>query len=301
MPTVRTPIRPSAHPEKGFALLVVLWLVVVAGAVVASTMTRTGTSIRASWNRVVLTRAEWAREGCVEILMARWADSNRPRDGRRLADSVDLGRGAWCAYDLEDPTARVNLNRVDDSTLTQLLGSDSLAAAVLDWRDPDDIPRVEGAEAAWYLVHHRLPPGNHPFASVEELALVRGFDSARTAWAKETFTVRGPGSVNANLASPRILGTIPGLGPEAIAVLLTRRQQGRDVTSLDELLSLLSPAAQRPIQARYAEMLSSVAFAPSQLVASVRGGVLGYPLRASAVLTVAPMPSRLAILQRETE
>src|SRR6266581_8279475 len=76
--------------ERGFALLAVLWLLTaltVLGAV-AVAVARTGS--QATRNRILLTRAAWAREACVEILLARWASPPAPL-GR--LDSLDLVRG----------------------------------------------------------------------------------------------------------------------------------------------------------------------------------------------------------------
>jgi hypothetical protein len=80
-------------------LLAVLWTltavtaftgVALAVAQVGSTTTR---------NRVWLARAGWAREACIEILQARYAQDV----STRLLDSVDLGRGTWCKATLEAP------------------------------------------------------------------------------------------------------------------------------------------------------------------------------------------------------
>src|SRR2546429_6423608 len=103
--------------RRGFALLAVLWvltaLVVLAGAGFA--VARTGSLT--TRNRVLLARAGWAREACVEILLARYAQD----PAIRRLDPVDLGRGSWCAAALEDPAARLNLNLADrDALLTML-------------------------------------------------------------------------------------------------------------------------------------------------------------------------------------
>src|SRR6266550_505367 len=130
--------------RRGFALLAVLWvltaLVVLAGAGFA--VARTGSLT--TRNRVLLARAGWAREACVEILLARYAQDAAIR---RL-DPVDLGRGSWCAAALEDPAARLNPNLADRDALLTLLSTvchrrsvDSLADALLDWRHLDILAR----------------------------------------------------------------------------------------------------------------------------------------------------------------
>jgi general secretion pathway protein K len=80
-----------------------------------------------------------------------------------------------------DESAKLNLNTVDEATLGRLLPSEpQIVDAVLDWRDADDEPRAEGAEADWYLT--LKPPykaRNAAFQTVEELLLVRGVTAGR--------------------------------------------------------------------------------------------------------------------------
>src|SRR6266540_5776489 len=84
--------RPEAEPalqgrdqREGFALLAVLWvltaLTVLAGAALA--VARTGS--QATRNRILLARAEWAREACGEILLGRYAQDAAVRS----LDTVD--------------------------------------------------------------------------------------------------------------------------------------------------------------------------------------------------------------------
>src|SRR5258705_14007253 len=99
--------------RQGFALLAVLWVVtaltVLAG--VATAVARTGA--QTTRNRILLARAGWAREACLEILLARYAQD---RDVRVLG-TVDLGRGTWCAARLGAMGAKLNLNSVPSSAL----------------------------------------------------------------------------------------------------------------------------------------------------------------------------------------
>ncbi|MGE3526894.1 MAG: general secretion pathway protein GspK [Gemmatimonadales bacterium] len=297
-PSTRLTVGPSAS---GFALLAVLWLITAAGLVVATTLALSGMDQLKSRNRIILTRAEWAAEACTEIVQAEWGDTTKTTaPSTAPTDSVDLGRDTWCTWRLENPAARVNLNLADAAMLRQLLGSDSLTDAVLDWRDPDDDVREAGAESGWYLAHRRRPPRNAPFASVEELALVKGMDSAAMARAGSLFTVRGTGLIDVNQAPDAVLEALPGIEGEARFVIHARRQQGRRLQSLDELLSLLSASGQAPILARYADLQSRLTFQPGQLIVQVTAGVRGYAVSAHVTLTAVPLPARLAVVRRET-
>ena len=92
----------------GFALLATLWLLAMVGAATTIGLTAARLSVKAARNRVLLAKAEWARDGCFEILKARyesWAaqadavdQTGLNRDPGRLftVDSTDLGDSIWC-------------------------------------------------------------------------------------------------------------------------------------------------------------------------------------------------------------
>lgn len=185
--------------------------------------------------------------------------------------------------------------------LLPVLGSDSLTDAVLDWRDPDDVPRPAGAEAEWYQARGQRPPRNGPLASVAELALVRGFGGSSVARLDSVLTVRGAAHLDVNAAPATVLAALPGYGPEAVALVLRRRASGRLIASSDELLSLLSPEGRALLLSRYQDYAVLVGYAPSRIVLRVEGGVRGAAPVSTARLTAVPLPNRLAVIRREAE
>jgi len=283
---------------RGFALLAVLWvvtaLVVLTGVAVSTA--RLGLATTA--NRVGLSRAAWAREGCVEILLARYAQHPEVRG----VDTVDLGRGTWCRAQLENPAAKLNVNVVDREQLAALLvevrvrpGSvDSLVDALLDWRDPDTIPRPLGEETALNR--------NGPLADMTELRYVRGFGDSLTRRLSAYLTTRGTGTIDLSAAPRAVLAVVPGMTEESISRLLADREgHGGALTSADELGARLSPAARATLYSSYPEFLRAAAFASPQLIAVVEGGVRGTNLVARVTLTAVPTGTRLAVIRRETE
>src|SRR5262249_55773334 len=57
--------------------------------------------------------------------------------------------------------------------------TEQIADAILDWIDPDDDPREQGAERDYYAsLPHPYAPRNGPLASIDELLLVRGVTPA---------------------------------------------------------------------------------------------------------------------------
>jgi len=282
--------------QRGFALLAVLWTITAVSVLAGAVMTVARLGSTTTRNRVLLARAGWAREACVEILQSRYAQDVSVR---RL-DSVDLGRGTWCAASLEDPAIKVNLNLADRPALVTVLQAvvrksalvDSLVDALLDWRDPDREPRRFGDEPA--------AARNGPLADVWELAYVRGFTDSLVARLVPFLTTRGTGAINVNAAPPEVLATLPGMTGEAIRMVIMDRR-ATPLPNADVLAGLLSPSARRTLFASYSEFVRSAVFASPQLVGIVTGGVRGTPLVARVTLTIVPVAGRLAVIRRETE
>jgi general secretion pathway protein K len=288
--------------RRGFALLAVLWLIAALAALVAGGLALVRTGLGASSNRITLTRAAWAREACIDIMLARGFAS--ARDGsigvRETRERVDLSRTTWCSLEVADPSGRLNLNLASVDALQRLIG-DSLADALLDWRDPDDVSRPLGAESDWYRRQGRFRPRNAPLASFEELRLIRGFDSLRVRQLADLVTVRGRGIINVNAASSRVLAAALQLPDEVISLLNDQRRLMRPVASLDYLISLVPPGHRANLMARYQELTQLLAFGPTELTVTATGGVGESPLLARASVTVVPMPERVAVIRREVE
>ena len=88
-------------------------------------------------------------------------------------------------YGLENESSRLNLNTVlladqleEDGGRKMLMTlpgmTEPIADAILDWIDPDDEPRMLGAEREYYsALSPAYAPRNGPLGSIEELLLVR--------------------------------------------------------------------------------------------------------------------------------
>ncbi len=213
-------------------------------------------------------------------------------------DTVQLGHGTWCHVSVWDPEGRVNINTADSASLRKLFGSDTMAAALMDWRDPDDSARAAGAELAWYRARGRVGPRNGPLASPDELGLVRGFDDTVLATILPKVTVDAT-VLNVNSASAGALEATSGLPPAATALLLHRRQRGRPIRNLDELMSQLAPRNQRTIATQYAELSRRLIFQSRIIQAEVTGGVSGYAIRSQCLITLVPLHERLAVVRRQ--
>jgi len=282
--------------RRGFALLAVLWTLAAVTVFTGTAMAVARLGSTATRNRVLLARAAWAREACVEILQTRYAQD----PAIRRLDSVELGRGTWCSAILDDPSTKLNVNLADRAALVTLLQAvvhrpvavDSLVDALLDWRDPDQVPRRYGDES----------PGNRngPLADVAELRYVRGFTDSLVATLARLVTTRGTGAINVNAAPPEVLATLPGMTEET-ARILSMHGGDTPLANAEALARLLSPSARRVLLASYPEFVRSAAFTAPELVSVVTGGVRGTRLVACVTLTMVPVAGRLAVIRRETE
>jgi len=292
--------------REGFALLAVLWTLTAVTVLTAAALAGARLGSATTRNRVLLARARWAREACAEILQARWASPPDPLSAMRRGgttatlDSVDLGRGTWCSATLEDPSVKLNLNLADRPALVTVFQAvvhraalvDSLVDALLDWRDPDAVPRPFGDESSGNR--------NGPFADVWELRYVRGFTDSLVAELTPFLTTRGTGAINVNAAAREVLAALPGITEETVSVLLMHRGSVM-LANADALAGLLSPTARATLLASYPEFVRAAVFAPPQLVGVVTGGVRGTPITARVTLTTVPVAGRLAVIRRETE
>src|SRR5258706_7114680 len=93
----------------GFALPALLWVISALAALTGAGLMVARLGSSTTRNRVLLARAEWAREACAEILLARFTGDATVRS----VTPVDLGRGTWCRASIEDPSAKLNLNSAD--------------------------------------------------------------------------------------------------------------------------------------------------------------------------------------------
>lgn len=121
-------------------------------------------------------------------------------------------------------TSRINLNRAQPDLLAKLLTvlgveqekADSLAAAMVDWRDEDDLALLNGAEDADYAkAGYPIGAKDAPYESVEELRQVLGMTEEIYQRLAPEVTVDGE-SANPveSFASPAVLATLRGLSME---------------------------------------------------------------------------------------
>ncbi len=211
-------------------------------------------------------------------------ETNGPLMAVRLRDNR-LGDGVFSVR-IIDQERKANINRADRTVLNralEIIGVGAVDTATLldsleDWTDPDDAPRLNGAESDYYLSQN--PPyyaKNGPIDDITELLLVNGvtpelFWGPRAAahldqlyrpapregmeeavldlvpvGLVDLFTAVSSGAININTASVRVLQLLPGVD-EVIAQNIIQARAGPDGVDGTEddtpfkNLAMLSPA-----------------------------------------------------------
>lgn len=260
--------------RRGATLLVVLWLLVVLTGVAGLALAGARTGVRASGNRLVLLRAGWGAEACLEILQQRMQTGwNAWPSVLAELDSVDLGGGLWCRATMSDPGERVHLNLASASSLDAVLRDSALVALILAAR---------------------------PLPAIEALAFHHGVDRAPVSRLASLLTIRGTGVINVNRAPAEVLLGVPGFDREAAHSVIRRRGMG-EFTSLDEVLSVLPSASRQQVLRRYSEFVAAATVRSAVLVAVAEGRVGRSPLVARTTATLVPAAGRLATIRREVE
>jgi general secretion pathway protein K len=257
--------------RRGFALLAVLWVLTGLVLLGAAASHSASEALGAARNRVDAMRAEWVVEGC--LAEARAAIDGSLAHGaqpdsvwRELAGLLSARTTmSACRLELVPAGAALDVNVADRTTLARLFvaarlsheRADALAAAIVDWRDPDDVPDAGGAEREWYAPRRRGVPRNGPFASPLELHDVRGWTEARLP---EGLLGVEPGRVVLGAAPPEVVAALPGFGSEAVARLVEMR--AREVPTLAKLAVVLSPEGRALLAANTPALQQLVAASP---------------------------------------
>jgi general secretion pathway protein K len=178
----------AGQGEEGFVLVVVMGLLFVVSAVAATFMLAARSQIRVEMALGTRAELESMADGLARLTAFRLA-SQRQSDAGAGRFAVD-GTPERCRFEgmtaeirVNDVAGLIDINSASADILQMLLQglgieearAARIAAAIQDFRDPDDIRGQDGAEAADYqtagLSHG---PKNAPFDSVGELDQVLG-------------------------------------------------------------------------------------------------------------------------------
>jgi general secretion pathway protein K len=216
-----------SRSSRGIALVAVLWVVVLLAVIGAAVISETHTEYRAVRNAIRLAAGEAVADAAIHRAIADLLDSagsHRWRiDGTPAPFQFD---GQTVSVAVQDELGKIDLNYAADELLTGLfrsVGVDSRRSAALldaisDWRDEDDLHRLNGAEAPDYRdAGRRYTPRNGLFQTVDELRLVLGMDDALFKRLEPALTVYSQNrGIDVETAPREALRALPGMDDPAV-------------------------------------------------------------------------------------
>ena len=225
--------------QAGIALILVLWIITLLSVIALSFIATMRSEINIVSNTLNRAKAEAAANAGVQRALF---ELMKPAttDARWLADGAIHPwqyQDAALTIRMIDETARLDINTASPELLSGLFLSQGLTQAesaalidaIADWKDADNLVRLNGAEAPQYL-SAGLPyqPSNSAFQSTEEINRVIGMTPELYARIAPLITVysRQPG-VNAQIASREVLQAIPNATAEQVETYLQQRDTAR--------------------------------------------------------------------------
>jgi len=223
--------------EQGVALVIVLWTVMLLTVIAGNFVFAMRTETLVVRNMVSAAQAEAMANGAVHRALYETfkpsADVNIWKaDGRER--QWEKG-GAKVKVVMMDESGKIDINTSADALLKGLLlstGADAVKAAqlldaILDWRDEDSLPRLNGAESdAYHAASLNYEPANAPFEAVEQLQQVLGMTPDIYLHLAPLITVhsRQPG-INALVAPRNVLMSIPDVDIDQVDAYIAQRSQ----------------------------------------------------------------------------
>lgn len=236
--------------QKGIALTMVLWVLTILMVIVLSfsfaarTETHSTLIFKEGIENKFLAEAGLER-GIMEIFYRRqnlniegsdiWAIDNKPY-------AIQLGNGN-CTVKIADEAGKVDINATSDVILKNLLMNlgvqgeklDIIVDSIMDWKDADDLHRLNGAESDYYMsLPNPYKAKNANFDTLEELLLIKGmtpeilYGDGGNKGAIAFFTVTSKrNAINVNTAPKEILTALPDITPEIADGIISYRENKR--------------------------------------------------------------------------
>jgi len=251
--------------------LMVLWVLTILMVIVFSfsylvrTETFSSRAFKEGWENKFLAEAGIER-AIMELFYRKQNPQNlgeEEQDSWRIDGTEQVGAlgGGYYRVRLLDESGKIDLNLAPEVILRNLMNSlnlpgedkdllvNTIVDSILDWRDPDDFHRLQGAESDYYQsLPHPYKAKNGNFDTVEELILVKGvtpeilYGTDQKPGLVDFLTVQAKtNKINLNAASKSLLMALPGMTPE-IAEAVAAYRQDKEIQSLQEIAGLLGEA-----------------------------------------------------------
>ena len=283
-----------ANKQGGIALIIVLWFSVLLTVVVGSFAIMARTETLQSRHLFDTTRAWYGAEAGLHRAVFELRNPNI--EARWFAD----GRSYLVSFDemeldiqVRDESGKIDINVADELVLGRLFDSlgvdaqrrDELIGAILDWRDPDSLVNLNGAEDDDYAAAG-YPYGakDAPFDTVPEIQQVLGMDYELYQRLQPAVTVyTGRARPDPAFAPLEVLRAFEGMDDDLAREFIEMREQ---ITELGVPLPVLPDGTEAVARSGgYTYSIRSRATLPngawSELEATIRlgGAVNGRPFR----------------------
>ena len=206
----------SARSDEGFALVMVLWAGSLLSLVALGLVTKVHLESSAASNAVEQVRTEAVAEAAIKRAFLSLLDTRKemrwPANGTPKEFVFD---DMAVSVSVQDERGKININLASIqllSTLFEAVGQDeekaeTLADRMADWRDPDDLRRLNGAEESDYIrAGSQHSPRNRPFETTGEVVRVLGMTTEVMRAIEPAITVySNTASVNLKVAVPMVL------------------------------------------------------------------------------------------------
>lgn len=208
-------------PQRGMALIMVLWLVTLLGIIASGHARNVHTETRLAARYIEVAAARALTEAGIQhaILELLVADQVNPTPVDGTVGQINFN-GSEIRIAIRDATGLVDLNTAGPALLTSLVATlnidhdtqQKIVAAILDWRDGDDLLHLDGAEDSDYLsAGHAWSARDGAFSSIEELRYVMGMTQLRFSELAPFVTVYSQqSSINLEFASPYLITALSG-------------------------------------------------------------------------------------------
>ena len=233
----------------GFALLIVLWTLVLIAFIVAHLTASGRTEIQIARNLVANAVADAAANGAISAAIFNQSDPNPdqrwPLDGQ--ARELTIGN-TRVIVQLEDEADRINPSNASPALLEALLrstGSDPesarrLALAIGQWVGSAPAVGKQNAMAAYRAAGLDYGPPGEPLETLDELGRVLGMTPAVLAAIRPHLTLFGPPQPNPASADPVVAAALAGIAQVA-AVPVPPNQPQLEMTTVRITATALGP------------------------------------------------------------
>jgi general secretion pathway protein K len=180
-------------------------------------------------------------------------------DGRSYPFPFDQGS---CEIRIMSEAGKININMASEFLLRKIIGQlglegearDVVVDSILDWRDPNDFYRANGAEKDYYLsLKEPYYCKNGNLDSIEELLLIKGVTpdlyhgkegtqegeegAADRVGLKDIFSIYSPGEqVDINSATPLVMNMVLGI-PREVSQQMVKAREEKSFENQQDLLN----------------------------------------------------------------